>query len=128
MRVAQNRFLNKESVVVTADEILSASVPHRPRLSLKLNFRPNNSLDIEGGEKEPETPMAPTTPRLPEPLPFVRIKSDPPSAVEMLDSEQMDGLWKSQDSRRVSWLTSPSSSTSSYLPTYSSAQEDLKVD
>jgi hypothetical protein len=128
MRVAQNRFLNKEGAVVTADDILSSSAPHRPRLSLKLNFRPIDTLDLEEGEKEPETPMAPTTPKLPVRLPFVKIKSGPPSAVEMLHSEQIDGLWKSQDSRRVPWLTSPSSSTSSYLPTYSSAREDLAVD
>jgi hypothetical protein len=71
--------------------------------------------------------MAPTTPKLPEPLPFVRIKSDLPSAIEMLDSEKMGGLWKSQDSRRASWSISPSSSTPSYLPTYTPVK-DLRAD
>lgn len=127
MRVAQGRFLSKESAVITAEEILSAPAHRRPRLSLKLDFRPHNTSDIEGGEKSPETPMAPTTPKLPEPLPFVKIKSDLPSAVEMLDSEKMNGLWKSQDSRRVSWSISPSPSTPSYLPTYTPGK-DLRAD
>jgi hypothetical protein len=127
MRVAQRRFLSKESTVITAEEILSAPAPRRPRLSLKLDFRPHSTLDIEGGEKSPETPMAPTTPKLPEPLPFVKIKSDLPSAVEMLDSEKMSGLWKSQDSRRASWSISPSSSTQTYLPTYTPGN-DMRAD
>ncbi|KAF9652721.1 hypothetical protein BDM02DRAFT_3183406 [Thelephora ganbajun] len=128
MRVAQSRLLDREGAVVTADEILSASASRRPRLSLQLDFRPRDSLDIEGGESWCESPMEPTTTKLPDPLPFVRLKLDPPSAVEMLDSEKMDGLWKSQDSRRASWLTSPSPSTPSYLPTYASSQDDLKID
>jgi len=128
MRVAQSRLLNKEGAVVTADELLSGSVPRRPRLTLKLDFRPRATSDIEGGVSWPEAPVAPTTSKLPEPLPFVRVKSDPPSAIEMLDSEKMDGLWKSQDSRRASWLISPSPSTPSYLPRYATSQDDLRVD
>ena len=127
MRVAQNRFLDKESAVITAEEILSSSAPRRPRLSLKLDFRPHDTLDVERGEKAPETPMAPTTPKLPEPLPFVKIKLDSPSAVEMLDSEKMNGLWKSQDSRRASRSITPSPSTPSYLPPYTLGQ-DLRAD
>lgn len=127
MRVAQGRFLNKESVVITAEEILSTPTPRRPRLSIKLDFRPRNASDIEGGEKEPETPMAPTTPKLPEPPPFVKIKSDLPSAVEMLDSEKMDGIWKSQDPKRGPRSISLSSSTPSYLPTYT-PEQDPRVD
>jgi len=127
MRVAQNRLLKRESGVITADELLSGSVPRRPRLTLKLDFRPRNASDVERGESWIETPMAPTTSRLPEPLPFVKVKSGPPSAIEMLDSEKMGGLRKSQDSRRASWLTSPSSSTSTHLPSYTSSQEDLRI-
>lgn len=113
--------------MVTTDDILSGSTPRRPRLSLKLDFRHPNTLDLEGGTTWLETPMAPTTSRLPEPLPFVRVKSDPPSAIEMLDSEKRDGLWKSQDLRRAdSRLASPSSS--SYLPSYRSSQDDLRID
>ena len=128
MRVAQSRLLNKEGAVVTADELLSGSVPRRPRLTLKLDFRPRAISDIEGGVSSSEAPVAPTTSKLPEPLPFVKVKSDPPSAIEMLDSEKMDGLWKSQDSRRASWLISPSPSTPSYLPCYATSQDDLRVD
>lgn len=126
MRVAQSRLLNGEGAVITADELLSTSAPRRPRL--KLDFRPHNSLDVEEGESWCETPMAPTTPKLLEPLPFVRIKSGPPSAIEMLDSEKMDDLWKAQDSRRASWSTSPSSSTPTYLPSYTSSREDLRIE
>lgn len=121
MRVAESRLLKKESSVITTDDIFSISVPHKPRLSIKLNFRP---LDIEEGEKEPETPTAPT-PQLPEPLPTIKIKLESPSSAEMLDSKQTDELWKSQDSRRASCLTSPSSSSSSWLPTYTPCWEDL---
>lgn len=128
MRVAQSRLLNGEGSVITTDELLSASTPRRPRLSLKLNFGPHNSLNVEEGESFCETPMAPTTSKLPEPLPFVKIKSGPPSAIEMLDSEKMGELWKSQDSRRVSWSTSPSSSTPTYLPSYTSSREDLRIE
>lgn len=127
MRVAQSRLLNREDAVITADELLSTPAPRRPRLSLKLDFRPRNLLEAEEGESWCETPMAPTTPRLPEPLPFVRVKSDPPSAIEMLDSEKMGGLWKSQDSRRTSWLTSPSSSTPTHPPSYAGSRDDLSI-
>ena len=129
MRVAQSRLLNRESGVVTTDGLLSGSTPRRPHLSLNLDFRPRDTSDVERGATWLETPMAPTTSRLPEPLPFVKVKSDPPSAIEMLDSEKMGGLWKSRDSRRVdSWLNSPSSSTPSYLPSYRSSQDDLRID
>jgi hypothetical protein len=129
MRVAQSRLLNKEGGVVTTEDILSGSTPRRPRLSLKLDFGPPNTLDLEGGGTRLETPMAPTTSRLPEPLPFVKVRSDPPSAIEMLDSEKMDGFWKAQDLRRVeSRLTSPSSATTSYLPSYRSSGDDLRID
>ena len=122
MRVAESRLLKKESSVITADDIFTMPLPHKPRLSIQLNFRP---LDIEEGEKEPETPMAPTTPQLPEPLPTIKIKSEPPSSTEMLDSKQAGELRRSQDSRRASWLTSPSYSSSSLLPTYTPCQGDL---
>jgi hypothetical protein len=129
MRVAQSRLLNKEGGVVTTDDILSGSAPRRPRLSLKLDFRYRDTSDLEGGATWSEAPMAPTTSRLPEPLPFVKVKSGPPSAIDMLDSEKMDELWKSQDLRRVdSRLASPSSSTPSYLPSYRSSREDLRID
>lgn len=129
MRVAQSRLLNKEGGVVTTDDILSGSAPRRPRLSLKLDFGPPNTSDLEGGAMRLEAPMAPTTSRLPEPLPFVKIRSDPPSAIEMLDSEKMDGFWKAQDLRRAeSRLTSPSSVTPSYLPSYRSSEDDLRID
>ena len=129
MRVAQSRLLNREGGVVTTDDILSGSAPRRPRLSLKLDFRRRNTSDLEGGITWLETPMAPTTSRLPEPLPFVKVKSDPPSAIEMLDSEKMDELWKSQDLRRAdSRLDAPSSSIRSYLPSYRSSKDDLRID
>ena len=128
MGVAQSRILNGDSAVITANDILSAPAHRRPRLSVKLDFRPPHTFDIEAGEKCPETPMAPTTPRLPKPLPFVRVKSDPPSAIDMLDSEKMDELWKSQDAERAPWLVSPSSSSSSYLPAYTTGQENLGID
>ena len=129
MRIAQSRLLNKDGGVVTSDDLLSGAAPRRPRLSLKLDFRPRDTSDLEGGATWSEMPMAPTTSRLPEPLPFVKVKSDPPSAIEMLDSEQMDGLWKARDSRKAeSWLASPSSATTSYLPSYRSSQDDLRID
>ena len=129
MRVAQSRLLNKEGGVVTTDDILSGSTPRRPRLSLKLDFGSPNASDLEGGAMRLQTPMAPTTSRLPEPLPFVKIRSDPPSAIEMLDSEKMDGFWKAQGLRRAeSQLTSPSSATPSYLPSYRSSGDDLRID
>lgn len=129
MRVSQSRLLNKEGGVVTTDDILSGSTPRRPRLSLKLDFGSPNTSDLEGGATRLEVPMAPTTSRLPEPLPFVKVRSDPPSAIEMLESEKMDGFWKAQDLRRVeSRLTSPSSTTPSYLPSYRSSGDDLRID
>ena len=87
MRVAQSRFLNRDGAVITGDELLSVSAPRRPRLTLKLDFRPRNTLDIEEGKSWCETPMTPTTSKPPGPLPFVKVKSDPPSAIEMFDSE-----------------------------------------
>jgi len=127
MRVAQSRLLNKDGGVITSDDLLSGATPGRPRLTLKLDFRPRDTSDLEGGATWSEIPMAPTTSRLPEPLPFVRVRSGPPSAIEMLDSEKMDGLWRSRDSRKAeSWLTSTSSSTP--LPSYRSSQDDLRID
>jgi len=129
MRVAQSRLMNGEGGVVTTDDILSGSAPRRPRLSLKLDFRHRDTSDLEGGATWLETPMAPTTSRMLEPLPFVKVKSGPPSAIEMLDSEKMDGLWKSQDLRRAdSRLPSSSPSTPSYLPSYRSSRDDLRID
>lgn len=128
MRIAQNHLLNRGGSVVTAEELLSASAPRRPRLSLRLDFRTRNSSDLEKGETMIETPMAPTTPKLPVQLPLVKTKPGAPSAIEMLDPEKMDGLCKSQDSRRAS-LTSPlSSSTSTFLPTYSFCEEQPGAD
>ena len=128
MRVAQHRHLNRDGVVVTTDELLSASAPHRPRLTLKLDFKPRDSSDIEEAESWCETAMVPVSPELPGPLPFVRIKSGPPSAIEMLDSEKMDGLWKSQDSRRASWLISPPPSAPIYLSSCTSSRDDLRAE
>ena len=124
MRVAQRRLLGGEGAVVTADEFISTSTPRRPRLSVKLDFRPRDSLDIEEGESSCDTPTAPTTPKLPDPLPFVRVKSGPPSATEMLDSEKIDGLWKAQGARRVSWPPPSPSPTQVYPPSYTSSPED----
>ena len=129
MRVAQSRVLNREGGVVTGDELLPTSTPCRPRLSLKLDFRPRNFSDLEEGESLCEIPMAPTTPRLPIPLPFVMVKSGPPSATEMLDSEKMGGLCKSQDSRRASRTTLSPSWALTYLTTScASSRDDLGIE
>lgn len=127
MRVAQSRVLNREGGVVTADGFLPTSAPRRPRLSLKLDFRPRNFSDIEEGESSCETPMAPTTP-LPKPLPFVMVKSGPPSATEMLDLEKMSGLCKSQDSRRASRTTSSSLWALTYPSSCASSRDDLDIE
>ena len=128
MRVAQSRVLNKESGVVTGDELLPMSAPCRPRLSLKLDFRPRDFSDLEEGESRCDPPMAPTTRRLPKPLPFVMVKSGPPSATEMLDSEKMGGLCKSQDSRRASRTTLSSPWTLTYLSSCASSRDDLEIE
>ena len=127
MRVSQSRVLNREGGVVTGDELLPTSAPHRPRLSLKLDFRPRDFSDIEEGESQCETPMAPTTP-IPKPLPFVMVKSSPPSATEMLDSEKMGGFCESQDSRRASRTASSSPWTLTYPSSCASSQDDLGIE
>ena len=114
--------------MVTGDELLPMSAPRRPRLSLKLDFRPGDPLDIEEGESRCETPMAPTTPKMPKPLPFVMIKSAPPSATEMLDLEKMSGLCKSQDSRKAPITTSPPSWTLTYLSSCTSSQDESEIE
>ena len=114
--------------MVTADGLFPTSAPCRPRLSLKLDFRPRDSSDIEEGESRCETPMAPTTPMLPKPLPFVMVKSSPPSATEMLDSGKMDGLCQSQDSRRASWSTSSSLLNLTYLPNWASSRDEMEFE
>ena len=128
MRVAQSRVMNREGGVVAGDELLPTPTPCRPRLSLKLDFRSRKLSDLEEGESQCETPMAPTTEKLPKPLPFVMVKSGPPSATEMLDSEKMGGLCKSQDSRRASRTTSSPPWTLTYLSSCASTQDDLGIE
>jgi len=114
--------------VVTGNELLPTSAPRRPRLSLKLDFRPRKFSDLEEGESWCDTPMAPTTPMLPRPLPFVMVKSGPPSATEMLDSEKMGGLCKSQDSRMASQTTLSPTWTLTYPPSSASSRDDLGIE
>ena len=50
MRVAQSQLVNNGGAVITADELLSGSVPRRPPLSLTLDYKPHDiSDDIERG-------------------------------------------------------------------------------